>query len=1054
MIARIVELSLIQRVMVCILGFLLFFGGLYAFHTLDIVAYPDPSAPMVELITQQPGWSAEEVERQITVPIEVALNGMPGLTDIRSLSIFGLSDIKIYFDFDSEIFRDRQEVLNRLTSVPLPPGAAPSLSPWWAIAEIYRYELTGAGETTLTDLKTTQDWQVRREFRRIPGIIDVTTFGGTTKEYHVDIDPGRLIRYGVNLSQVMSALTNSNANVGGSYLTIGPQNYNIRGLGLINGIADIENVMVAEKNGTPIFIRTLGTVAVGSRVRLGKVGIDDRDDVVEGVVLLQRGYKALNVLEKVRGKVEDLNTGKLPVGVKIKTFYDRTALIHTTVETVTDILISGMVLVFIILFVFLGHLRAALIVALTIPLSLLFTFSMMVLIGQSANLISLGSIDFGIIVDATLIMVESIFFHLAHGKTHGLTVHQRIVRAARQVGRPISYSTAIIVVAFIPLFTMTGVPGKIFAPMSITYGFALVGALLMAFTLAPVLCSFFLRGTISEDDTAIVRGVRRFYHGILEWALDHRVAVVGACFGLLALTFGVLRSIGGEFMPALEEGNLWVRATMPVDISFDQAAKLTSEIRRMFRESPEVTTVVSQLGRPDDGTDPTSFSNAEFLANLKPEKEWRSRLTKDKLIEEIEGKLKDIPGVIFNFSQVIQDNVEEAMSGVKGENSIKLFGPDLKTMESTATEIERVMQQIKGVKDLGIFHLVGQPNLLIQVDREASARYGLQVADVNAVVQAAVGGQAVTQVYEGERLFDLVVRFLPEFRQDVDAIGNILVSTPDGARIPLKQVASITTQTGAFIIYRENNERYIPIKFSVRDRDLQSTVEEAQARLAKEVHLPDRYHMEWAGQYEQLKGEQKRLAMVVPISLVIILFLLYSAFDSIKNALLVLSTVPFALLGGAVSLAATHTNFSISAAVGVISTLGVAILGGVLLISRIEDFRLTGLTLREAVRKGADVQMRPILMATLGAAIGLLPAALATGIGSQAQKPLALVVVGGMLTAAVLILVVLPVLYEIVHHRSANNGGEKEDDRAATTSLPVGDRPGDADVGTGSDPAG
>jgi heavy metal efflux system protein len=1024
MIARIVELSLIQRVMVCILGFLLFFGGLYAFHTLDIIAYPDPSAPMVELITQQPGWSAEEVERQITIPIEVALNGMPGLTDIRSLSIFGLSDIKIYFDFDSEIFRDRQEVLNRLTSVQLPAGAAPSLSPWWAIAEIYRYELTGSGETTLTDLKTIQDWQVRREFRRIPGVIDVTGFGGTTKEYHVDIDPGRLISYDVNLSQVMSALTNSNANVGGSYLTIGPQNYNIRGLGLINGIADIENVMVAEKAGTPIFIRTLGKVAVGSRVRLGKVGIDERDDVVEGVVLLQRGAQALNVLEKVREKVEDLNARKLPVGVKIKTFYDRTALIHTTVETVTDILITGMVLVFIILFVFLGHLRAALIVALTIPLSLLFTFSMMVLIGQSANLISLGSIDFGIIVDATLIMVESIFYHLAHGKkTHGLTVHQHIVRAARQVGQPIFYSTAIIVVAFIPLFTMTGVPGKIFSPMSITYGFALVGALLMAFTLAPVMCSFLLKGPISEDDTAIVRGIRRFYNGTLEWALDHRAVVVGACVGLLALTFGVHRMIGGEFMPALEEGNLWVRATMPVDISFDQAAKLTSEIRRLFRDSPEVTTIVSQLGRPDDGTDPTSFFNAEFLANLKPEKEWRPRLSKAALIEEIEGRLKEIPGVIFNFSQVIQDNVEEAMSGVKGENSIKLFGPDLKTMEVKAGEIERVMQQIKGIKDLGIFRLVGQPNLLIQVDREASARYGLRVADVNAVVQAAVGGQAVTQVYEGERLFDLVVRFLPEFRQDVDAIGNILVSTPDGARIPLKQVASITTQTGAFIIYRENNERYIPIKFSVRDRDLQSTVEEAQARLAKEVSLPDRYRMEWAGQYDQLRAEQKRMALVVPISLVIILFLLYSAFNSIKNALLVLSTVPFALVGGAVSLAVTHTNFSISAAVGVISTLGVAILGGVLLISRIEEFRLTGLTLREAVRKGADVQMRPILMATLGAAIGLLPAALATGIGSQAQKPLALVVVGGMLTAAVLILVVLPVLYEIVHHRSANNGG-------------------------------
>jgi cobalt-zinc-cadmium resistance protein CzcA len=1029
MIARIVELSLIQRVLVCTLGFFLLFGGLYAFHTLDVIAYPDPSPPMVELITQYPGWSAEEIERQITIPIEVALNGMPGLTDVRSISIFGLSDIKVYFDFDTEIFRDRQEVLNRLGSVSLPPGAAPSLSPWWAIAEIYRYELTGTGDTTLTDLKTIQDWQVRREFRRIPGVIDVTAFGGTTKEYHVDIDPGRLISYGVSLSQVMSALTNSNANVGGSYLTIGPQNYNIRGLGLINGIADIENVMVAEKDGTPVFIRTLGTVAVGSRVRLGKVGIDDRDDVVEGVVLLQRGYKALNVLEKVRGKVEDLNAWKLPAGVKIKPFYDRTALIHTTVETITNILISGMILVFVILFVFLGHLRAALIVALTIPLSLLFTFSMMVLIGQSANLISLGSIDFGIIVDATLIMVESIFFHLAHGmKTHGLTFHQHIVRAARQVGHPIFFSTAIVVVAFIPLFTMTGVPGKIFAPMSITYGFALVGALLMAFTLAPVLCSFLLTGTIGEEDTLVVRGIRRVYTGMLEWALDHRTVVVSTCVGLLALTLGALRVIGGEFMPALEEGNLWVRATMPVDVSFDQAARLTNDVRRMFRDSPEVTTVVSQLGRPDDGTDPTSFSSAEFLANLKPEKEWRPRLTKDALIEEIDGRLKGIPGITFNFSQVIQDNVEEAMSGVKGENSIKVFGPDLKTMEAKALEIEHVMQQIKGVKDLGIFRLLGQPNLLIQVDREAAARYGLRVADVNAVVQAAVGGQAVTQVYEGERLFDLVVRFLPEFRQDVDAIGNILVSTPDGSRGPLKQVASITTQTGAFMIYRENNQRYIPIKFSVRDRDLQSSVEEAQTRLAKEVSLPDRYRMEWAGEYDQLKDEQSRLAMVVPISLVIIVFLLYSAFNSIKNALLVLSGVPFALIGGVVSLVITHTSFSISAAVGVISTLGVAILGGVLLISRIEDYRRTGMTMREAVRKGADVQMRPILMATLGAAIGFLPAALATGIGSQAQKPLALVVVGGMMTAAVLNLVVLPVLYEMIHGRvmRQNDGGEGE----------------------------
>jgi len=1014
MIARIVEVSLVQRFLVCALGFLLLFGGLYAFHLLDIVAYPDPSPPMVELITQYPGWSAEEIERQITVPIEVALNGMPGLTDIRSLSIFGLSDIKVYFDFDSEMFRDRQEVLNRLNSVQLPQATQPVLSPWWAIAEIYRYELTGEG-TSLTELKTIQDWQVRRAFKRVPGVIDVTTFGGTTKEYHVDVDPGKLISYGVNLSQVMTALENSNANVGGNYLTIGAQSYNIRGLGLINDLDDIENVMVTEREGTPIFVKTLGKVTVGHRVRLGKVGIDDRDDVVEGVVLLQRGYKALPVLDKVREKIDDLNGWKLPVGVKVKTFYDRTALIHTTAETVTDILISGMLLVFVILFVFLGHLRAAFIVALTIPLSLLFTFTAMVLIGQSANLISLGAIDFGIIVDATLVMVESIFFHLAHAKSQQLTNHQQIIRAARQVGRPIFFSTAIIVVAFVPLFTMTGVPGKIFAPMSITYGFALLGALLMALTLAPVLCSFLLKGPIRETDTAVVRIIRAMYLRLVGWALGHRAVVVGFATGLVAIAFVALQSLGGEFMPALEEGNLWVRATMPVDISFDQADRLTNQIRRLFRDSPEVDTVVSQLGRPDDGTDPTSFFNGEFLANLKPKSEWRPGLTKDGLIKEIEGRLKGIPGVIFNFSQVIQDNVEEAMSGVKGENSIKLFGSDLKTMEAKAVEIEAVMRDIQGVKDLGVFRLIGQPNLLIQVDREASARYGLRVSDVNAVVQAAVGGQAVTQVYEGEKLFDLVVRFLPEYRQDVESISNILVSTPDGARIPLKQVAGITTQTGAFIIYRENNERYIPIKFSVRDRDLQSTVEEAQEKLAAQVKLPARYRMEWAGQYDQLKDEQKRLATIVPVSLVIILFLLYMTFDSLKNALLVLATVPFALVGGVLSLVATHTNFSISAAVGIISTLGVAILGGVLLISRIEEFRRAGLDLRDAVLRGADVQMRPILMATLGAAIGLLPAALATGIGSQAQNPLARVVVGGMLTAAVLIMVVLPVLYELVH---------------------------------------
>ncbi len=1021
MIARLVEAALQQRVLVCAVGVALLFGGLYAFRLLDIVAYPDPSPPVVELITQNPGWSAEEIERQITIPIEVALNGTPGLTAMRSLSIFGLSDIKVYFDFDTNYYVDRQEVLNRLAMVSLPTGVQPTLSPWWAIAEIYRYELRGDG-VSLTDLKTIQDWDLRREFKRVPGVIDVTAFGGTTKEYHVDVDPGALVSYGVSLSELMDAFTKSNANVGGNYLSIGAQNYNIRGVGLIKDLDDLENVVVAEKGGTPIFVRNLGRVSVGHRVRLGKVGIDERDDVVEGVVLLQRGVKALPVLERVRDKVGELNGWKLPKGVQIQTFYDRTVLIHTTVETVTDILISGVVLVFVILFVFLGNLRASLIVALTIPLSLLFTFSMMVLIGQSANLISLGAIDFGIIVDATLIMVESIFANLAHPLSPGLTHHHQIVRASRQVGRPIVFSTAIIVVAFIPLFTMSGVPGKIFAPMSVTYGFALLGALLMAVTLAPVLCSLLLTGPLREEDTAVVRLIRRAYGAVLRWALARRRVVVGTALALLALALLALQFLGGEFMPALEEGNLWVRATMPVDISFEQAARVASEIRGIFRQAPEVTAVASQLGRPDDGTDPTSFFNAEFLVNLKPQKLWRPGFTKAALIEELEAKLAMIPGLTFNFSQVIQDNVEEAMSGVKGENSIKLFGTDLRVMEAKAVEIERVMRQVPGVRDLGLFRLMGQPNLVIEVDRQASARYGLRVSDVNAVIQAAIGGQAVTKVYEGERYFDLVVRFLPEYRQDLETIGNIQVNTPGGARIPLKQIASISTQTGPFIIYRENNERYIPIKFSVRNRDLASTVEEAQARIARAVQLPERYRLEWAGQYEQLKAEQRRLAVVVPLSLVLILFLLYTAFGSLRNALLVLVTVPFALIGGVLSLVATGTPFSISAAVGVISTLGVAILGGVLLISRISDFRLSGMPLRDAVIRGADAQLRPILMATLAAAIGLLPAAVATGIGSQAQRPLARVVVGGMLTSAVLILVVLPVLYQVLHRDEAEPG--------------------------------
>lgn len=1017
MMGTIVEAALRQRALVCILGILLVFSGLYAFHLLDVVAYPDPSPPMVEVITQYPGWSAEQIERAIGIPIEIALQGMPGLTDIRSLSIFGLNDIKVYFDFNTDYFRDRQEVLNRLQVIALPQNVQPAISPWSAIAEIYRYEVVGPAKT-LTELKTIQDWDIRREFKRVRGVIDVTTFGGTTKEYHVELNPIDLLNYNVSLDQVMNALTKSNADVGGNYLTIGSQSFNVRGLGLIRDLDDIQNAVVAEKNGTPIFVKNLGNVSTGYRSRLGKVGIDDRDDAVEGVVLLQRGARALPVLKEVLKKAEALNAGSLPEGVKIKTFYDRTVLIHTTIETVMDIVITGVILVLIILFVFLGHFRTAMIVALTVPVALLFTFGMMVLVGESANLISLGAVDFGIIVDSTLIMVESIFTHLSRKDGHEDSVPTSIARAGREVGTSIFFATTIIVVAFIPLFTMTGVPGKIFSPMSLTYGFALSGALLMAFTLAPVLCSFLLAGPLKDKETAVVRAIKSIHMRVLAWAVQHPVLVIAFALTLFGLALAVVPFLGGEFMPALEEGNLWVRATMPVDISFEQAGQLATDIRNVFRRYPEITTIASQLGRPDDGTDPTSFFNAEFLVNLKSQHDWRAQFRKKSdLIEAIDHALQEFPGVTFNFSQAIQDNVQEAMSGVKGENAIKVFGKDLHTLEAKALEIEQVIKQVRGVKDLGVLRLLGQPNLVIEVDREACARYGLQVADVNAVVQAAIGGQGLTQVYEGERWFDLVVRFLPEYRQDLDSIGRISVSTPDGARIPLKQLATLSMHTGAFIIYRENNERYIPIKFSVRGRDLEGTVKEAQARLRQQVVLPEGYRIEWHGEFDQLQDEKDRLNQILPVTVLIVLLLLYMALNSLREALLVLCSVPFALIGGIWALALTGTPFSISAAVGFISLFGVAIQGGLLLISRIRTLINEGHDVRSAVIRGAEARMRPVMMTSLAAAIGLLPAAIATGIGAQSQQPLARVVVGGMLTSPVLILVVLPVLYLVIYRR-------------------------------------
>ena len=1015
MIGKLIDFILRERLLIIFFSVILLVGGLFAFKSLNIEAYPDPSPPTIEVIAQNPGWSAEEMERQITVPLETQLNGMPGLDHLRSISLFALTDIKCYFKYETDYNFDRQEVLNRLQMAELPAGVQPQLSPTSAVGEIYRYRLSGDGYS-LMDLKVAQDWILERQFKQVPGVIDVVSFGGQTKEFHVDLDPNKLIAFGISVPQVMAALANSNSNVGANYLELGAQSYNVRGIGLFRNVEDISNVAVAAKNGTPTYIKQLGVVNIGAKVPIGRVGKDVEPDIVQGVVLMRRGEKSLPTLERVRQKVEQLNKGVLPKGMRIVPYYDRTNLINVTTRTVTHTLMEGMILVAFILLAFLGDLRASLVVALSIPLSLLFTFILMVLRGDSANLISMGAIDFGIIVDASVVMVENIYRHLCEPGPYRLNVRRTTVLAAQEVSKPIFFSSAIIVAAFLPLFTMTGVEGKVFGPMALTYGFALTGALLLALTFSPVMASLVLKPQAEEEhETFFVRGIRRVYTRLLRGALGRPLLTIALAVLALVGTLSTLPFIGGEFMPKLEEGNLWVRAMMPNTISFSYASQLADKMRMVFKKYPEVIDVVSQLGRPDDGTDPTSYFNCEFFVNLRPREEWPRGRTKSELVRQIEADLQQIPGVNYNFSQTIQDNVEEAMSGVKGENSIKLFGDNLEKLESTAKRIAEVMATVPGVADLSVIGELGQPNLLIRVDRERAARYGVLPGDVNGMVQAAIGGQSVTQVLDGERRFDVVVRFLPQYRENVEAISNIPVSTPDGGRIPLKQIAEVSKQTGASFIYREDNARYIPIKFSVRGRDLQSTIADAEERLSQQVNIPQGYRYEWAGEFQELQAAVARLKIVVPASLLIIFFLLYSAFRSLRDALLLLGTVPLALIGGMLSLLATRTNFSISAAVGFISLFGVSVLGGVILVSRIQQLREEGVPLNEAVARGSELQLRPVLMAALAAAIGLLPASIATGIGSETQQPLARVVVGGMITSAVLILLVLPAMYFLVH---------------------------------------
>jgi cobalt-zinc-cadmium resistance protein CzcA len=938
---------------------------------------------------------------------------MPGLDHIRSQSLYALTDVKCYFKWGTRYEEARQEVINRLQFTQLPQGLQAQLSPWNAIGEVFRFNVRGKGYTT-RELKTAADWILVRQFKQVPGVVDVVTFGGETKEYHVEVDPFRLRARGVSLTQVTQAISNANQNVGGQRVTLGEQSYTIRGLGLIRTAKDVEDVVLAVK-GVPVRVRDVANVEIGHASRLGIVGRDGDDDVVQATVLMRYGGETRATLQGIQERIAYVRRSHLlPVGMEIEPYYDRATLIETTTRTVLENLLIGMGLVTLVLFAFLGSVRAALITAINIPLSLLVAFMGMVATGTSANLISLGAVDFGIVVDSTVIMVENVYRHLG---SHGYgSIFERIRAAAAEVGRPMAFATLIIAVAFLPLFTMTGVSGVIFTPMAYTYAFAIGGAVLLAMTLTPVLVSRYVPAKEEEQETVVMRALRRVYRPLFDVALRWpRVGLVAPAL-VIALCVLLFPLLGSEYMPKLEEGNFWIRATLPMSVSLEQSARRVGRMREILRAHPEVVTVVSQLGRPDDGTDVAGFQNIELFAPLKPQGEWKRGLTKEQLTDELAAELDgEFPGVVFNFSQYLSDNVEEALSGVKGENSVKVKGPEIEQNEAAASAIGEVMGQVRGVKDLGVFRTLGQPSIAIVPDRVQCARYGLNTGDVEAVVAAAIGGQAVTQVFEGEKSFALTVRWQAPYRSSVAAIRAITVSASDGSAIPLGQLAHISEESGPSVIYREDGSRHSPVKFSIRGRDLGSTIEEARLRIAEKVRLPPGTHLEWAGQINELDEAFGRLAVVIPLTLLLITLLVYGAVKTWLDTIVVLISLPVACLGGIVALLLSGEPFSASSAMGFVSVFGIAIQDAILVVTYAQRQWENGKELAEGARAAAEQQFRAGLMATLTAALGLLPAALSHAIGAQAQRPLAIVVIGGALALAGLTRIVQPPLLVIVH---------------------------------------
>ena len=1025
---RLVRFALGQRMLIQILLVALLAAGGVAFVHLNIEAYPDPVPPMVEIITQSAGLSAEEIERNITIPVEVQMAGIPHLTTVRAISLFGLSDIRLQFSYDVGFEDAQQKVINRLAQLPpLAGGVQPQISPTSPIGEIYRYRLKAPSGYSVMDLKTLQDWVLERRFKRIPGVIDVTGWGGKLRTYEVVVDNDRLVAHGAALAQVLGAIGKSDANVGGQTINFGPQAAIVRGVGLIQSVHQIENVLIAINNGNPVLLRDVASIKIGNQPRLGIAGADGADDIVMGIVLMQRGAKSLPTIEAVKKEVETINTsGILPPGVSLERIYDRSDLISLTTHTVLENLVAGIVLIFLLQWLFLGNLRSAIIVAMTIPFALAFAVLILTLQGESANLLSVGALDFGLVVDASVIMVEIIYRHMVERSAHveaGIGHYSSasrlsaILRASGEVSRGIFFAAAIIIASFIPLFTLSGVEGHIFGPMAKTYAYAIAGGLLATFTISPVLSAMLLPDKLSEVETWIVRRLKQLYMPAVSFALANRIIVFGGVALLMLVALVGIRSLGVEFLPHLEEGNLYIRASLPPSISLEEGQPTVNEIRKIIRSYPEVEAVLSTHGRPDDGTDATGFFNAEFFTPLKPFDQWPAGMTKAKLTQELNARLSHkYPGVDFAFSQYIEDNVEEAASGVKGANSIKIFGPDLATLERLAGEAKAELAKIPGITDLGVFQSLGQPTVRIDIDRERASRYGLTPDDINATIAAAIGGQASGDLYEPntDRHFPIVVRLRAEQRDSIDAIRRITIGAPSpaGGTIPvaLSEVATVRLVSGASFIYREHQERYIPIKFSVRDRDLGGAVGEAQRRLARTVKLPPGYHVEWAGELGNLDSAIARLEVVVPISLGLILVLLYANFRSVRDTLLAFSVIPMAIVGGVIALAVSGTAFSISAAIGFVALFGIAVMDGILMVSSYNQAIDEAYERPQALAIMVRNCLRPVVMTCLAAAIGLLPAALSNGIGSQVQKPLALVVLGGMSLAPILILLVLPVL--------------------------------------------